>query len=811
MTAPLRFFLFLTILFFSQASVLSARQLDIFDTLTPFPPSLSALGGQRFELEQLQPEEMPEILKQYERAEKKAKSSEEKNLLALAIGYVHYQMADYQKSIQYLENRIAGNFILADFRLNYLAHALKQQAIKELEQKRYSHAVELLKNSENTRLKLFRFYPDSPFYEHVPRDLAEIEQLLGDTYFQAFNYRAAWQTYRRALMRNFPDSDEFRLKVHLSLAKTYTSTGELAGAADIYASLLKSSDSPEAVEEAVNFFKVYESKLKNKKIDLNNSKLDDLISPKTSGQNGNGKKMPPPKTPRTVYENEMVRNFHESLDQDNPETSLKLGLEILRNYPGIQEARGATVKIKNLILAYLKNNPVSDVIREITDLFPEKNLNELAYLLWKENLPGQAAEFYKKILKQHPLEIAACHKATFFLGRIAEDKGEYALAQSYYNDLINKYDFGPYTTAALFKIPWIERLEKKHEQAREHFSKLLEFYSSKAYRKLSAAYPDSSSYKTAAMFWLAQTEGESGNLDRKTALIKELAGNYAFDFYAIFTRSESELDLKSFLTRKDSQEVTFRYFGLGEIERKRLSRAERLIAAGFPGQGARELAQLSSDKDNPAFSFYMAHLFQLGGRFQDSMRLSWEIAGNGNHDRLSQSLAEGLFPKAYLREVREVLAHYNLDPLLVLSLMRQESAFNPEITSGANAVGLMQLIPGTAAEVARSLKHEIPTEEMLKNPATNIRLGIDYLNYLMETFNQNRVYALASYNAGPNKVREWIALRPNLHPLEFIESIPYMETRNYVKKVLRNYAIYLALYGEDDFKKLKDILTISYN
>ena len=102
-----------------------------------------------------------------------------------------------------------------------------------------------------------------------------------------------------------------------------------------------------------------------------------------------------------------------------------------------------------------------------------------------------------------------------------------------------------------------------------------------------------------------------------------------------------------------------------------------------------------------------------------------------------------------------------------------------------------------------------PVLEELQNPETNISLGTQYLSYLLEQFDQNIIFALAAYNAGPNKVESWIKIRKDLQPLEFMESIPYFETRAYVKKVLRNYAIYLSLYQGKTPTFLKEILTIS--
>ena len=172
------------------------------------------------------------------------------------------------------------------------------------------------------------------------------------------------------------------------------------------------------------------------------------------------------------------------------------------------------------------------------------------------------------------------------------------------------------------------------------------------------------------------------------------------------------------------------------------------------------------------------------------------------------SLIETLFPLAFLDKAREEAEPYNLDPFLVLALMRQESAFNPNARSSANAVGLMHLIPPTARRVARSLGETNPGTDDLKNPSLNIKLGVKYLNQLLERFQDNPVFALAAYNAGPHKVKQWIEIRSALKDLEFIESIPYNETRNYVKKVLRNYVIYKTLYDKQNVSSWKQILSI---
>ena len=110
-------------------------------------------------------------------------------------------------------------------------------------------------------------------------------------------------------------------------------------------------------------------------------------------------------------------------------------------------------------------------------------------------------------------------------------------------------------------------------------------------------------------------------------------------------------------------------------------------------------------------------------------------------------------------------------------------------------------------QMAQSKNIEVPDGEMLKDPEVNISLGIDYFVKLLHQFNQNVVFALASYNAGPSKVTEWRKLRSHLNIIEFIESIPYNETREYVKKVLRNFYLYSAFYRGQSFRKLEKLLT----
>jgi hypothetical protein len=788
--------------FLLQTSVLSAKSLDIFHTSKPFPLDLPALAGESFDLESLPKDDIPEVLKLYENAENKTRTREEKNLLALAIGHLNFKIERLKISSHYLINKISGNFILEDFRLNTLAFVYKEQGLMELQNQNYLLAIEFFKKSERLRLKIFKFYPDSPFHANVSRDLAEIEYLMGEGYFLGLNYKSAWQAFRRSLMRKFPENADHKIKVTRALANNYQSAGDIESAASIYASLIKQNPSLEIKKETIDFFNIYENKLKNFVPDIKKLTLQPPASASLKAKTK--KPHAPRKKPRTVYKNKLVQQFHDSLNHDDLEKSLDSGLLVLKNYPGIQEAKGVVGMLKQLLPLYLKNHSANDIINQLAALLPQKDLNDLAYSLWVSNDTENASYYYEKIIEHHPLDISACHKALFFLGRIAEDERKFSKAVAHYDHLLNKYNFGPFTTLAMFKIPWIERLEQKYDFARTHFERLLNFYSSPSYKELKAHFP-ASSYLAAGKYWLAQTYGALGNEIKKKYWIEQLSRQHIFDFHTLLTQMESGFDLKKYLTRKESRESAFRNFNLGEIARKRLSRAEKLIATGFREHGIQELTNFTYQKGNPAFSFYIAGLLKRGGGFSKAINLSWKLSGNGNPDYLSRPIAEGLYPKGHMNLIEDTLSRYDLDPFLVLSLIRQESAFNARVTSKANAIGLMQLIPPTANEVARTLGQGSPSKENLKDPVVNVRLGVEYLNSLLVSFNQNMVYALAAYNAGPTKVRQWVALRSDMTPLEFIESIPFSETRNYVKKILRNYAIYLSLYDDQNMNRFKKI------
>lgn len=163
---------------------------------------------------------------------------------------------------------------------------------------------------------------------------------------------------------------------------------------------------------------------------------------------------------------------------------------------------------------------------------------------------------------------------------------------------------------------------------------------------------------------------------------------------------------------------------------------------------------------------------------------------------------QALYPFPYLEEIEAWSQERQLNPLLVTALIRQESRFMPGIRSSVGATGLMQVMPETATWIAEQIKLK---QFQLNDPNDNIKLGTWYLDYTHQEYSGNSMLAIASYNAGPGAVAGWVTKKGMGDPDEFVENIPYNETRGYVKSVFENYWNYLRLYNPEISQKVAQV------
>jgi soluble lytic murein transglycosylase len=163
------------------------------------------------------------------------------------------------------------------------------------------------------------------------------------------------------------------------------------------------------------------------------------------------------------------------------------------------------------------------------------------------------------------------------------------------------------------------------------------------------------------------------------------------------------------------------------------------------------------------------------------------------------------YPIIYTTDIKRQAAALNVDPAFIYAIIRQESMFNPKAVSWVGAQGLMQLMPNTAKMLIEQDKSTLHLKNKLTNPSLNIRLGSLYLKNLLNKNDNNPALVAAAYNAGPGRVRQWLNTTDVSDIDMWIDSIPYTETRNYVKRVMTYMVIYQHLLGYEP--SLKTVLT----
>ncbi|MGH9792534.1 MAG: lytic transglycosylase domain-containing protein, partial [Candidatus Acidiferrales bacterium] len=161
-----------------------------------------------------------------------------------------------------------------------------------------------------------------------------------------------------------------------------------------------------------------------------------------------------------------------------------------------------------------------------------------------------------------------------------------------------------------------------------------------------------------------------------------------------------------------------------------------------------------------------------------------------------EEIWRAVYPLPYQESIETTAERKGLDPMIVAGLIRQESTFLSDAVSRAGAVGLMQVMPRTGRVLAR--RERVPySRSRLFQPEYNLRLGITHLADLIRNHGSLEK-ALAAYNAGPHRVAAWTANGGYSEPAEFVESIPFSETREYVQIVMRNAEIYRRLYASSE-------------
>lgn len=337
--------------------------------------------------------------------------------------------------------------------------------------------------------------------------------------------------------------------------------------------------------------------------------------------------------------------------------------------------------------------------------------------------------------------------------------------------------------AALWKRGWLHAKQKAFQEALADL------------RRLSTR--QTSPFKDQALYWQARIQEQLGDLKGAATLYRNLLQNSPDHYYAWMARER--------LHPRDPMETlspTTSSSRPADVPppspRPPLMKARELRALALKEEASQEYWELArATPEDLGLLAEAISFFRESGRLEKALSLAKRILRPLYLQQKKEPIPNYwtiLFPLGYLDLVKEQAAATALDPYLLFAIIREESAFDKEAVSRAGARGLMQLLPTTAKEVALELKlHEVSWDG-LEIPSINLTLGTRYLARLLQEFG-DLVHTLAAYNAGPQAVRQWLLRFGPLPAEEFVEEIPFQETRNYVKRVLGSYDRYRALYG----------------
>ncbi|HEY6272344.1 MAG TPA: transglycosylase SLT domain-containing protein [Terriglobales bacterium] len=362
-------------------------------------------------------------------------------------------------------------------------------------------------------------------------------------------------------------------------------------------------------------------------------------------------------------------------------------------------------------------------------------------------------------------------------------------AARFYAEIYQRQQNGRYAATAHWKTAWLMYRMGKKDEARKLFDEQLELY-------------PSSMEAPAALYWRGRLSEDLGDHRLARAYYRKLAENYRYFYYANLGRERlatlglEDVDDPPSLTRLAAPPAPPRLGWDTPESNLRAQKAQLLANAALYDFAVREL-QSASPGSPPWQAASIAGFYQEQGSYIHAIdTLKRAIPGYFSADigQLPRPVWEGLFPRAFWEELKRNCQKNGLDPYLVASLIRQESEFNPSAISRANAMGLMQLLPSVGKSLAREEKIKRFSRDQLLEPATNLELGTRYFKKIVDHYDGHIAYALAAYNAGENRVADWQKNGDFKDVEEFVESIPFTETREYVQAILRNAVLYRLLY-----------------
>lgn len=419
-----------------------------------------------------------------------------------------------------------------------------------------------------------------------------------------------------------------------------------------------------------------------------------------------------------------------------------------------------------------------------------ERLCELSQQYRKLKQEAELLTAVEQVVSRYPQSRWA-EEALFSAGNYLLSNLDRRRATDYYRRVYEQYPTGKNALQAHWRIAWAAYLERQPDAA-----KLLEEHLRR--------FPGSPLTEN-FLYWLGRAAEREGNLPRARAFYAKAVERFPQTYFGLqaaarlreigTTGSRNASDVLALIPAPAPAPVLDA--PMPPVAEEQWKRAQALRGVALDQFAEAELRAAHAATGAPRLLLEAAQAAQDAGRYFPSVaaaRQAFPQLEARQMEEVPEEIWQLVYPLPYGASIERFAARAKLDPMLVAGLIRQESAFQREAVSRAGAIGLMQVLPGTGRRLARKLKLGY-SRAQLTQPDYNLRLGTAYLVDLIQQFGTVEK-ALAAYNAGEERVVLWQAEREFEEPAEFVQSIPFSETREYVQVVLRNAELYRRLYGK---------------
>jgi soluble lytic murein transglycosylase len=466
------------------------------------------------------------------------------------------------------------------------------------------------------------------------------------------------------------------------------------------------------------------------------------------------------------------------------EVQLRLGISLLNNKQAAK-ALGALARVSD-------NDP---------ELRAEALFNQ-AEALRRASRSLESSQAVDRLLRQYPKSRWAT-EALYTLATYLKKQARESEAATRYRQLFAGYPKSEYAPEASYNLGWFAYRSKNYSEAARILEQHLEGY----------RYPETK-FIGEACYWAGKSEERLGHKTRALALYDLVNERYRYGYHGYVaglrsdTLRKAEPALKAEQPKPGSDLEVIRANALhvepiqetaNGSEIGRVARANDLEVIGLDELAIKELNKaLEAAPTSPKLNLRLAQLYSRRGEtFQASLvlRKGYPDLYSYRDSDLPREAWEIFFPLIAWGTIKQEAKRYGIDPYIAAGLIRQESVFNPNAVSRVGARGLMQLMPATGQLISKRQGNGTITAADLYNPALNIKLGMNYFAQMLGEFGRVE-YAAAAYNAGPLRARAWIAERGSMDIEDWIENVPFSETRGYIQNVLRYAANYRRFYKE---------------